>query len=71
MGRSLDEIITSLPRDQQEQIEARYEELKQEVEGLRELREIAVGSACLRSVRSTRRSPVTAKPPPWTPYTSG
>ena len=41
MGRSLDEIIASLPRDQQEQIEARYEELKQEVEGLRELRQIA------------------------------
>jgi DNA-binding XRE family transcriptional regulator len=40
MGRSLDELITSLPSDQQEQIEARYQELKQEVEGLRELRQI-------------------------------
>ena len=35
MGRSLDEVIASLPRDQQEQIEARYDELRQEVEGLR------------------------------------
>ncbi|CDX24437.1 Helix-turn-helix domain protein [Mesorhizobium plurifarium] len=41
MGRSLNEVIASLPRDQQEQIEARYEELRQEVDGLRELRQIA------------------------------
>ena len=41
MGRSLNDVIASLPRDQQEQIEARYEELYQEVEGLRELRQIA------------------------------
>lgn len=41
MGRSLDEVIASLPRDQQEQIEARHDELRQEVEGLRELRQIA------------------------------
>lgn len=41
MGRSLDEVIASLPRDQQEQIQARYSELKQEVDGLRELRQIA------------------------------
>lgn len=41
MGRSLNDVIASLPRDQQEQIEARYEELKQEVEGLREMRQIA------------------------------
>ncbi|MBZ9738376.1 XRE family transcriptional regulator [Mesorhizobium sp. CO1-1-4] len=41
MGRSINEIIAALPRDQQEQIEARYEELKQEVEGLREMRLIA------------------------------
>jgi hypothetical protein len=41
MRRSLNEVISSLPRDQQKQIEARYQELKQEVEGLRELRQIA------------------------------
>lgn len=41
MGRSLQDVIASLPREQQEQIEARYNELKQEVEGLRELRQIA------------------------------
>lgn len=41
MGRSLDEVIASLPRDQQEQIEARYDELRHEVDGLRELRQIA------------------------------
>lgn len=40
MGRSLDEVIASLPQSQQE-IEARYNELRQEVEGLRELRQIA------------------------------
>ncbi len=41
MGRSIDQVIASLPRDQQDQIEARYDELRQEVEGLRELRQIA------------------------------
>lgn len=41
MGRSLDEVIASLPRDEQEQIELRHDELREEVEGLRELRQIA------------------------------
>lgn len=41
MGRSLNDIIAELPPDEQERIEARYQELKQEVEGLRELRQIA------------------------------
>ncbi len=41
MGRTLDEVIASLPADEQAAIEARYQELKQEVEGLRELRELA------------------------------
>lgn len=40
MGRSLNEIIAELPLDEQQAIEARYQELKQEVEGLRELRRI-------------------------------
>lgn len=38
MGRNLNEIITALPPERQEGIEARYQELRQEVEGLRELR---------------------------------
>ncbi|MBR1158066.1 XRE family transcriptional regulator [Bradyrhizobium elkanii] len=41
MGRKLDDIIAALPRDQQEQIEARFQNLREEVEGLRELRQIA------------------------------
>lgn len=41
MGRSITEVITSLPRDQQEKVEARYQELRREVDGLRELRQIA------------------------------
>ena len=41
MGRNLNQIIAELPPERQERIEARYQELKQEVEGLRELREIA------------------------------
>ncbi len=41
MGRTLDEVIASLPAEEQAAIEARYQELKQEVEGLRELRELA------------------------------
>jgi len=40
MGRSLSEIIAALPADEQEAVEARYQGLKQEVEGLRELRQI-------------------------------
>jgi DNA-binding XRE family transcriptional regulator len=41
MARSLNDIIAALPADEQAAIEARYQELKQEVEGLRELRQIA------------------------------
>ena len=41
MARSLNEIIAELPADEQADIEARYQVLKQEVEGLRELRQIA------------------------------
>jgi transcriptional regulator with XRE-family HTH domain len=41
MGRTLDQVIAELPPDRQERVDARYRELKQEVEGLRELREIA------------------------------
>ena len=42
MARSLNDIIAALPADEQAAIESRYQELKQEVEGLRELRQIAV-----------------------------
>lgn len=41
MGRSLTDIIAALPAEEQEAIETRYQELKQDVEGLRELRQIA------------------------------
>ncbi|MBN8928457.1 MAG: XRE family transcriptional regulator [Alphaproteobacteria bacterium] len=41
MGHTLDEVIASLPAEEQAAIEARYQELKQEVESLRQLREIA------------------------------
>lgn len=41
MGRSLDEIIAELPPEQQAAIEERHQVQKQEVEGLRELRQIA------------------------------
>jgi len=41
MGRNLNQIIAELPPERQERIEARYQELKQEVESLRELRQIA------------------------------
>jgi len=46
MGRNLNQIIAELPAERQERIEARYQELRQEVEGLRELRQI-VGKAQL------------------------
>lgn len=41
MGRSVNQIVADLPPERQERIEKRYEELKEEVESLRELREIA------------------------------
>lgn len=41
MARSLDEFIAQLSADEQAEIEARYQVLKQEVEGLREMRQIA------------------------------
>jgi DNA-binding XRE family transcriptional regulator len=41
MARSLNEFIADLPADEQAEIEARYQVLKQEVEGLRELRQLA------------------------------
>ena len=41
MGRTLNEIIADLPPERQEGIEARYQELQQEVESLRELRQLA------------------------------
>lgn len=41
MGRNLNQIIADLPRERQAKIDARYRELKDEVEGLRELRQVA------------------------------
>jgi DNA-binding XRE family transcriptional regulator len=41
MSRSLDEIVAGLPAEERAAIEARYQELRQEVESLRELRRIA------------------------------
>jgi predicted XRE-type DNA-binding protein len=40
VGRTIDQVIAELPPERREQVDARYQELKQEVEGLRELREI-------------------------------
>jgi hypothetical protein len=44
MGRNLNEIIDALPKERRQRVEARYRELKNEVESLRELRQ-AVGKA--------------------------
>jgi predicted XRE-type DNA-binding protein len=41
MARSLNDMLADLPPERQAAVEARYQELKQEVEGLRELRHIA------------------------------
>jgi predicted XRE-type DNA-binding protein len=41
MGRTIDEVIAALPKKSQERINARYLELKQEVESLRQLRKVA------------------------------
>jgi len=41
MPRGLNDMLADLPPERQAGVEARYQELKQEVEGLRELRQIA------------------------------
>ena len=41
MGRTMEEVIAELPEASQERIDARYRELKQEVESLRQLRKVA------------------------------
>ncbi len=41
MGRSLDDVIASLPEARRVRVEARAQELKEEVEGLGELRRVA------------------------------
>jgi DNA-binding XRE family transcriptional regulator len=41
MGRNLNQIIADLPPDRQAGIDARYRGMKDEVEGLRELRQVA------------------------------
>ncbi len=38
MGRTIEEVIASLPIERQERIEAQYQALRQEVESLRQLR---------------------------------
>jgi DNA-binding XRE family transcriptional regulator len=41
MGRNLNEIMDALPKERRQRVEARYRELKNEVESLRELRNAA------------------------------
>jgi transcriptional regulator with XRE-family HTH domain len=41
MGRTLSEMIDALPKQRRERVDARYRELKDEVESLRELRKAA------------------------------
>ena len=41
MGRTLDDVIGALPKKRRQRVEARAEELKQEVESLAELRRVA------------------------------
>lgn len=41
MSRTLDDVIAALPEDRRERIDARFQELKDEVESLGELRRVA------------------------------
>jgi DNA-binding XRE family transcriptional regulator len=41
MGRTLEQVIAELPPERRERVDMQYREMKQEIEGLRELREIA------------------------------
>jgi regulator of protease activity HflC (stomatin/prohibitin superfamily) len=44
LGRTLSEMIDALPKQRRERVDARYRELRDDVESLRELRK-AVGKA--------------------------
>jgi DNA-binding XRE family transcriptional regulator len=41
MSRTLEEVMNALPAERRERVEARYRELKDEVESLRQLRKVA------------------------------
>src|SRR5215467_7561137 len=41
MGRTLEQVMADLPPERREGVERRYRELKEEIEGLRELRKLA------------------------------
>ncbi len=41
MGRTLEEVMNALPAERRKRVEARYRELKDEVESLRQLRKVA------------------------------
>jgi len=41
MGRTVDQVIAELPPERRGRVDARYRELRREVEGLRELRQLA------------------------------
>lgn len=41
MGRTLDQVMAGLSPERRDRVEKRYRELREEVEGLRELRELA------------------------------
>lgn len=41
MGRTVDQVIAELPPERRGRVDARYRELRRQVEGLRELRQIA------------------------------
>lgn len=41
MGRNVNQVIADLPLERRARIDARYREMKDEVEGLRELRQVA------------------------------
>lgn len=41
MGRNLNQVIADLPAERQARIDARYRQMKDDIEGLRELRQVA------------------------------
>jgi len=61
MGRSLDDIIAELPRERQERVQARHQALRQEVEGLRELRRLAGKAQTQIASRMKIRQPLVSK----------
>lgn len=57
MGRTVNEVIATLPAQRRQRIERRYRELKMEIEGLNEPRKVAGKAQADIAVARKRKQP--------------